>query len=234
MKSLFKRIISKAIRPFGYHLVSNKYQEDYYLYEYDSYEQYRDTQIFHNKRKIDTVFADQTTLKKISEIINNKFDTDKIYGICHGSRNGFEQNNLNNNSKKIFSIGTDISETAENYENSVHWDFHDVKSEWINKFDFVYTNSLDQSWNPKQALLTWFEQLQENGLLIIEHTKYHSAEHASKMDPFGVRPRLFPYVMTKWFGSQISIEHIKVKKDNMDVEAWLFLITKNTDHVAEI
>ena len=234
MKTLFKKMLSSLIKPFGYQLTRKDQQNDFYLYEYSSYEEYRDTQIFHNKRKIDTVFADKARLNKISEVLNSKFDNDKILGICHGSRNGFEQNFLNQCSQNIFSIGTDISETAKDFENSVQWDFHDVKKEWINKYHFVYTNSLDQSWNPKKALLTWFDQLKENGLLIIEHTKYHSSEHASEMDPFGVKPTVMPYVLTKWFGSQISIEHIKVKKDNMNVDAWLFFVSKNNKNVIEL
>ena len=234
MKTLFKKMLSSLIKPFGYELIRKDQQNDFYLYEYSSYDEYRDTQIFHNKRKIDTVFADEATLNKISEVLNSKFDNEKILGIWHGSRNGCEQNFLNRCSQNIFSIGTDISETAKDFENSVQWDFHDVKKEWVNKYHFVYTNSLDQSWNPKKALLTWFDQLKENGLLIIEHTKYHSSEHASEMDPFGVKPTVMPYVLTKWFGSQISIEHIKVKKDNMNVDAWLFFVSKNKKNVIEL
>ena len=30
-------------------------------------------------------------------------------------------------------IGTDISTTALNFENSIQWDFHDQKEEWIGK-----------------------------------------------------------------------------------------------------
>ena len=94
MKTLFKKMLSSLIKPFGYQLTRKDQQNDFYLYEYSSYEEYRDTQIFHNKRKIDTVFADKATLNKISEVLNSKFDNDKILGICHGSRNGFEQNFL--------------------------------------------------------------------------------------------------------------------------------------------
>ena len=88
--------------------------------------------------------------------------------------------------------------------------------------------------NDPEGRPTIFDQLKENGLLIIEHTKYHSSEHASEMDPFGVKPTVMPYVLTKWFGSQISIEHIKVKKDNMNVDAWLFFVSKNNKNVIEL
>ena len=74
--------------------------------------------------------------------------------------------------------------------------FHDVNDEWKNKFDFIYTNSLDQSWKPKQALVVWLEQLSKNGVLIIEHTELHGPKGASEKDPFGVKLNVVPYVLT--------------------------------------
>ena len=63
--------------------------------------------------------------------------------------NGFEQNYLREFSNKINAIGTDISDTAKNYENSVQWDFHDINEDWEDANHFIYTNSLDQSGNQK-------------------------------------------------------------------------------------
>lgn len=40
-------------------------------------------------------------------------------------------------------IGTDISDNALNFKNTIIHDFHDVKKEWISYFDFIYSNSLD-------------------------------------------------------------------------------------------
>ena len=155
----------------------------------------------------------------------------EIIGICHGAINGFEQNFLNSANRNIKAIGTDISDTALNYENSVEWDFHNENKDWINKFDFVYSNSLDQSWKPKLALKTWFNQVKKGGVVIIEHTDAHGPMGASEMDPFGVRPIAMPYVLTEWFGDQITITHSKKTKGNMDREAWLFVCKKLVDTV---
>ncbi|MDC2974967.1 hypothetical protein OAX47_02090 [Prochlorococcus sp. AH-736-K09] len=89
---------------------------------------------------------------KIYSRIGSKISSKKIKGLCHGSRNGFEQNYLNKLDKRMDVIGTDISDNASNFKKSVQWDFHKTKKEWINTFDFVYTNSLDQSWKPGEAL----------------------------------------------------------------------------------
>ena len=58
-------------------------------------------------------------------------------------------------SNRLNVLGTDISDTAKNYENSIQWDFHDINDKWVNSQEFIYTNSLDQSWQPKLAVHTW-------------------------------------------------------------------------------
>jgi len=220
-------ILAAGIKPFGYVILSKKEEKqgkdameamskietiDFRLHKYASYEEYRDFQIFYNKQKIDKVWADRFTLNRVAKILTSKFgEVDKIRGLCHGSRNGFEQNYLRSLSKKIEAIGTDISDTANDYENSVQWDFHDKKAEWYATNNFVYTNALDHSWQPKQAISTWLSQLTEDGVLIIELAKSHGPHRLSKSDPFGIRPTDLPYVLTIWFGSQISISHSVAK-----------------------
>ena len=113
------------------------------------------------------------------------------------------------------------------------WDFHEERKDWMYQFDFIYTNSLDQAWKPFQAISTWLNQLKENGLLFIEHTRYHGVSGSSEMDPFGVLPEFMPYLLIDHFGMSINIEIIKsVKltkattlKDPFDV--WIFVLRKN-------
>lgn len=228
------RILQLVLKPLGYVIVRKNEIIDYHLHEYPSYEKYREVQILHNKRKIKNVWADKATLQRVSNLVVKNTDKRPIKGLCHGTRNGFEQNFLNSLNIGIEALGTDISETAEDYENSVQWDFHDVNDEWKNRFDFIYTNSLDQSWQPKKALVVWLEQLAENGILIIEHTEAHGPKGASEMDPFGVKPTAMPYILTMWFGSQISISHSVEKKENMGLEAWLFVISKNVENARSL
>lgn len=231
-KATAKKLNKYIFNRYGYSLVPTKNAVDYYLHKYSSYEEYAQTQIYWNKVKLNNVWADKYTLKRVKDILLNEFgNTKKIVGICHGTRNGFEQNFLRSLSNNLDVIGTDISETAKNYNNSIQWDFHDTNSNWNRNQDFVYTNSLDQSWQPHVAVQTWLSQLKQSGLLIIEHTDAHAPRGTSKMDPFGVKPRVMPYVLTAWFGSQISISHSVAKKSNMDKEAWLFVIRKNQNNI---
>ena len=74
--------------------------------------------------------------------------------------------------------------SANDYENSVVWDFHKVKEEWVANFDFVYTNSHDQSFKPSLAIETWLNQLKPDGYLFIEHSEDHGPRSVGEMDPF--------------------------------------------------
>lgn len=158
----------------------------------------------------------------------------QILGLCHGTRNGFEQNYFNSLGANVICIGTDISETAANYENSLCWDFHEPRLEWQNYFDFVYSNSLDHSYNPSLALATWLNQIKEGGTVVIELTQHHSPTDQSEMDPFGVKPQYFPFLLASWFGDQINLKINVDKKSNMNVDAFLFFISKNVDVVEKV
>ena len=236
-KISFKKYIeatSKILKERGLEIVQKKKLLDYYLHKYDSYEQYKEAQIKLNKKKLNLVWADEKTLKKVADIIKEAIseqneEKNKIFGICHGARNGFEQKFLKSEIPNSDIIGTDISETVLEFEDSVHWDFHDEKKEWLEKFDFVYSNSLDQSWKPKLALSSWLNQIKLNGIIILEHSIYHSPEHADEGDPFGVRPTVMPYILTDWFGHQISVSHCILEKKNVfssNIKVWLFIIKK--------
>jgi hypothetical protein len=231
MKNFFieiKNKINKFLFLFGYRISKvNNTGELVKIHKYDNYEEYKKTQIYFNKKKIDKVWADEKTLKTISDFLSSHISSANIQGLCHGSRNGFEQNFFNKDIKNSSVIGTDISETAINYQNSIIHDFHDEKIEWINNFDFVYTNSLDQSYDPKKALNVWLKQIKKDRYIIVEHSDQHGVISAGKMDPFGIETNFFPYLLTEWFGHTISIKIIKGTKVNKsNAPVYLFVIKK--------
>ena len=49
----------------------------------------------------------------------------------------------------------------------IKWDFHKQNPDWIGRFGFVYTNSLDHSYNPGLAVKILMAQLKPGGKLII-------------------------------------------------------------------
>jgi len=228
MITFFKNIINQFLNIFGFRMSKINITDDLVkIYKYKNYQEYKETQIFYNKKKINHVCADKISLKILSNFINNNIIKDNIKGLCHGSRNGFEQEFFNNNIQNSLVIGTDISETAKNFKNSIVWDFHEVNEKWINNFDFIYTNSLDQSYDPKLALTTWLEQINEDGYIIIEHSDQHSVRSSGKMDPFGVEANFFPYLLSDWFAHSISLKILRsIKKNKSFAPLWFFIIKK--------
>jgi SAM-dependent methyltransferase len=222
--------VNALLRPAGLQVVRTRDITDYYLHSYDSYEQYRDVQVFHNKRKLANVWADETTLGVVADTLEAHFGRADLRGLCHGARNGFEQGFFR--TRGFEATGTDISDTATQFAHSVQWDFHDPNPEWTGAFDFVYSNSLDQGWNPRAALVAWLNQLRPDGLLVIEHTEAHGPSGASEMDPFGVRPTVMPYVLAEWFGFDISLRFVRTRKANNGLDAWLFFVRRNVAEVA--
>jgi hypothetical protein len=223
-----KDLINKTLIKFGYRISKiNTTDRLFKIYKYKNYDEYKDTQIFFNKQKINKVWADENTLKIVSNFLKENIKSEKIKGLCHGSRNGFEQKCFINEIPNVEVIGTDISETANDYDNSIVHDFHDEKKDWIENFDFVYSNSLDQSYDPEKALNTWINQVKKDRYVIIEHSDQHGVISSGKMDPFGVEANFFPYLLTEWFGHKISLKIIKsIKKNKNDAPVYFFIMKK--------
>ena len=88
--------------------------------------------------------------------------------------------------KKGFNVdmlGTEISDTAKDFPNTIEWDFHEVKEEWLGNVDFIYSNALDHSYKPEECLQAWMSCLKQDGVCIIEWTSGH--QNSRPMDPFG-------------------------------------------------
>mgnify|MGYP001413284597 CR=1 FL=1 len=228
MLRVLKNIINQSLLKFGFRISKvNNTDELVKIYQYKNYDEYKETQIFYNKKKINHIWADEETLSIISNFIKENINKENINGLCHGSRNGFEQEFFNNNIINAKVVGTDISETASKFKNSFVWDFHKINDKWLNSFDFIYTNSLDQSYDPKLALTTWLGQINKNGYIIIEHSDQHGVRSSGKMDPFGVEANYFPYLLSDWFGHSISVKIIRtIKRNKASAPAWFFIIKK--------
>jgi hypothetical protein len=224
--SIIKNFINKFLFHLGYRISKiNTSYELFKIYKYKNYKEYVNTQIYFNKKKINQIWADQINLKKISFFLKKNLRHKNLIGICHGSRNGYEQKKFLQFIPKSKIIGTDISPTALNYPNTIQHDFH--KRKWISYFDFVYSNSLDQSYNPKLALTVWLEQIKKGGFIVIEHSEQSGIIGQGKMDPFGVEANFFPYLLSDWFKHKISTSILKsIKKNKLNSLIWIFFIKK--------
>lgn len=233
---MLRALIDLIVKPFGYKTiqvpggfrVARRLNDQLvYLHQYaGGYDEYRDMQIFTNKRKLDRVWADEGTLAALAGYLQNRAEPARR-GICHGARNGFEVEKLRALTGAEV-IGTDISDTATQYPHMFVWDFHNENPQWLGAFDFVYTNSLDQAMQPDRALATWARQLTPGGVIFIEHTMGHSAAGASEMDPFGAHPMCMPYLFFKWGRGQYKLVEILEPgpKSNNGKDVWMFVLAR--------
>lgn len=197
MKDLIYRALNAMGLPQNKPLNPNNDKvENITLHKYKDYDEYLAVQTTGNKEKIDLTWVVEENIEFLARYLLEKLKMVKA-GICHGTRRGQEQKwfsgKLNAN---IF--GTEISDTATEFPNTIQWDFHEVKPEWLGKFDFIYSNSFDHSYDPEKCLNAWMSCLKDGGLCIIEHSSLHSPKGVTELDPFGVTLEYFPYLVLSW------------------------------------
>jgi hypothetical protein len=162
------------------------------IYKYKSYEHYVEAQTKANKKKLQFVWVKEGVIK---EIIKNYSD---IPGniICHGTRNATKQKFFKKNCKECNIIGTEISETAKDFPMTVQWDFHEANEDWIGKFDIVYSNSFDHSYDPNKSISTWRDQLSEKGTMYIEWCPAENINICRESDPSEVTEKELKKIFT--------------------------------------
>jgi len=175
------------------------------LWKYKNYEEYVKVQTEGNVAKLKNVWANQIVFDYIAEM---KSDAKDI--ICHGTRNGAELDMFKKAIPSLYYIvGTEISHTAKQFPNTIQHDFHKQIPSYVNKFDIVYSNSIDHSYDPYLSLKTWTEQVNQNGLLCIELAT--GTENVMRqLDPLEVSPEELTDLLNndfKFFLKKINVIH---------------------------
>ncbi len=186
--------------------------EDFQLYSYTNpggefdYGRYREVQEQGNQAKIQKTWVLEENIVFLSQYLKREL-RDPQFGICHGTRRGNEQLWFREQlSCEV--IGTEISATANEFPHTVQWDFHQENPEWTGKADFIYSNSLDHSYDPETCLKTWMRTLKPGGLCILEHSNLHGAEKVTERDPFGVSVKYLPYLIALWGQDQFYLKEL--------------------------
>jgi len=153
------------------------------IHKYKSYKHYVNTQIAGNKANADGQWCDEREIEFLSNYLLKNY-RDIKFAICHGCKQGNEQKWFGKHTKAKV-IGTDITDVAERYPNTICWDFHEVKPEWVDNVDFIYSNAFDHSYDPKKCLKAWMSCVKKTGCCIIEWSIASLVEHSNMTDPFG-------------------------------------------------
>lgn len=177
------------------------------LHQYPDYETYVDVQTTGNKTKLHRQFVKRPHIEFLAAYLNARGPV--TFGLCHGTRSGKEQRWFR---KTLIGgpqiIGTEISDTATDFKDTVQWDFHDENPDWIEKADFVYSNSWDHAFDPKKAFTAWVGSLKPGGVMLLDHTKDHRPEKGNALDPFGITFERFIEFLNETLGDLGKIEEI--------------------------
>lgn len=151
----------------------------------NDYQTYRTIQEIGNRTKLDHIF---TTPEVIAAAARHAKDclgaVNKV--LCHGTRNGTEQRWFKSHFPQAQVLGTEISVTATQFPMTILWDFHDIRDDWLDYWDVLYSNSWDHSFSPSIMFSAWYRSLRPGGLLYLEHTREH--ERVDHLDLFGATP----------------------------------------------
>jgi hypothetical protein len=229
---VLKRIAGGILARLGYEirpiLRQGQVQPGITLYRYIKadgsfdYERYRQIQIEGNKRKLDYVWVDEENIAALSRYIAGVIGTPR-FGICHGTRRGREQEWF----RKYLGcevIGTEISDTAEQFPHTIRWDFHQAKPEWIDATDFIYSNSFDHSYDPERCLNTWMSCVRPGGLCILEHSNFHGPDGVGELDPFGADLVTMPYLISTWGKGRYCVRELMESKNKKQDLAYQYSI----------
>lgn len=211
---MLKRPLKYLLKQLGYEIrkANRNVQQTglYQLYRYRrpdgsfDYEAYREVQTRGNKRKLDSVWVREENIEFLAGYLKQHLENIG-FGLCHGTRNGKEQVWFRKH-LDCEVLGTEISDTAGQFPHTIQWDFHETKPEWLEQTDFIYSNSLDHSYDPEKCLNAWADCLKPGGLCILEH---NSSNHtARELDPFGAPIEALPFLILTWGKGRFWVREI--------------------------
>jgi SAM-dependent methyltransferase len=193
---------------------------------YDDYETYRRVQEEGNKAKLAAQFVTKTHIFFLAEWMLSQ-GRNPVFGLCHGVRRGKEQAWFRKKLTGANVIGTDISETATQFENTVQWDFHDDNPDWQALADFVYSNSWDHAYDPGKAFRAWANCLKPGGYLLIDHTRGHMPKSSNTLDPFGATREAVIRILGETCGDLGSVSGVLDRTGDEDYPSTVIVFTRS-------
>ncbi len=181
------------------------------IHKYKTYSEYEKVQQSGYEKKKNLIWASKANIKCICDnVLKDKYIiNDYGRGLCHGVRTGIEIDWFLEYLPGWKVIGTEIGESKNDY--IFRWDFNKINTAWIEKFDFVYSNSFDHAYKPKETLAVWRDQLRSGGIMIIEHSSGH--ENITELDPFGATVDDIEIMLLK-YGKLKDVKVLKMPDKN--------------------
>ena len=190
-------------------------------FHHKDYDQYREAQIATNRKKSTDIWIQPSELEIVATAITDNLHRQPHFGICHGVRTGTENKALSRllNAEVI---GTDLV----GRDNVRKMDFHDEAPQWTGKADFVYSNSLDHSYDPDLALQRWIQCLRPDGILLIHWDPGDEIPKPSAADCFRASANEYRTMLTKYGSLKEQTSQRYRPKKKQSIEITLFILTQ--------
>ena len=142
--------------------------ESFLLTDYTiNYDLYVQNQKILNERKFGTGCNDTTrTFECVKQEVISR-NPNPTFGLCHGVRSGLENKTLGE-LLGCTVIGTEIGDKFGYPEITIQWDMHEIKDEWVEKCDVIYSNSFDHTYDPIYCLNQWSKCLKPTGIIVLQ------------------------------------------------------------------
>jgi len=162
------------------------------IFKHKDYNHYYESQVKKYEKKKNNVWIKIEEVRLICDHASKHIG--KVNnGICHGTRTGWEIQKFRKFLKADI-IGTEIA--PNNIPNTIVWDFHKIKDKWIDKFDFIYSNSLDHSDQPEHCIDQWMKCLKPSGICYI-HWMVSNLKKFDAADCFSASLKEFKKLLNK-------------------------------------
>ena len=162
------------------------------IFKHRDYKHYYDSQVKKYEKKKNNVWIKTEEIEMICVHVHKHIGKVE-HGICHGTRTGWEIQKFRKFLKADI-MGTEIA--PNDISNTIVWDFHKVKDKWIDKFDFIYSNSLDHSDRPDYCIDQWMKCLKTTGICYI-HWMASNLKKFDAADCFSASAKEFRNLLNK-------------------------------------
>tara|TARA_B100000787_G_scaffold170278_1_gene165585 strand:- start:4507 stop:5187 length:681 start_codon:yes stop_codon:yes gene_type:complete len=124
-------------------------------------------------------------------IIFNKYPITKLINLTEIRRNGwnnifefllaYKRSDINNPINQTNVNGVEINPLAKRKDTFIG-SFDEIPTSWENKYDLIYSNSFDQSMDPRKTALEWKRILKKNAIIIFS---FSYRKDPTESDPVG-------------------------------------------------
>ena len=165
-------------------------RDDINLIIYSNYKQYHDEVCKMSAKKRKVTFEDEATVERLCVRARGRSPYPWTGVLAHGCRNGVFLNYIAQ-SLGVTVDGTELSPAASQSNKKLvkgGWDFHEIKPEWQERYDMIWSSSFCHAYDPYKAIQQWMKCVKRGPTgcaVVLHHAPGSDAKQVERDIPFG-------------------------------------------------